>query len=227
MSGKFALRKRKRNQDEQFLELFANHITNTHQCAELLQQFFAGREADGDLVGAVEAKEHAGDRLAKQVYELLNQAYITQIDKSDIQNLIHALDNVVDEMKKVVFDFKDRNMQTMRNEAQEFTKIILGMCAILERLVSHLGKLRSDELEPCILEIKEMEEQGDALRRQAIFNLNRTVEKVEQQSDPMQYLKTWRLATKWEGIFSHLEKITDYCEEVVETIGDIVAKSGR
>ncbi|TSC82279.1 MAG: peptide-methionine (S)-S-oxide reductase [Parcubacteria group bacterium Gr01-1014_20] len=133
-----------RTRDAEIRKIFRDHIVNTRKCAYELRTIFGASATDFQLtperISRIEEMEHEGDRLTHQLNLIMNDAFITWIEKDDIHHLIIELDEVVDNIKKVVLHVRAYGISAGRQEASDFCGIITRMTELLTVLVEMLDK---------------------------------------------------------------------------------------
>src|SRR5664279_2595208 len=86
-----------------FFDLLESAASNVYQASQL----FDREIRTGDPVRFAELRremkdlEHAGDDITREIMDRLNQTFVTPIDREDIMQLAHAIDDVVDKIHAV------------------------------------------------------------------------------------------------------------------------------
>src|SRR3954468_4167722 len=83
--------------EEKFYHLFARQVEIISEAARLLLE--GCTLGNSRLVGAateITVLEHKGDEVIHEVFQRLNQTFITPIDPEDIHSIASALDDVLD-----------------------------------------------------------------------------------------------------------------------------------
>src|SRR3954462_5634168 len=104
--------------EERFFDLFARHNKVVIQGALALQDMLKG---DSDVLAhcqRVNQLENEADNITREVLTAIRRTFITPFDRSDIKNLITAMDDAIDQMQqtaKAVVLFEVREFEpTMR-----------------------------------------------------------------------------------------------------------------
>jgi predicted phosphate transport protein (TIGR00153 family) len=193
----------------EFYDLFARAGENALAVARLAKQRFEGVPDSEVRQSEIKALEHEGDRVTREILELLNTQYITPFDREDIYALAQSLDDVVDhvdEASELLGVFKVERPSVKANRQCD---LLIAAAERLAQALSNLKSLRSVS-EP-IADVKRIEDEGDVVVREAIAELF-------EQDD----VKT---IIKWKDIHEALEEAIDACEEVANVIGNIVLKN--
>ncbi|MBV9415659.1 MAG: DUF47 family protein, partial [Solirubrobacterales bacterium] len=90
-----------RSDERAFFDLFERAGENIVRAAELLDEMLARYPETADLAREILACEHDGDRITHDVFQRLNQTFVTPIDREDIMHLASALDDIVDYTEEV------------------------------------------------------------------------------------------------------------------------------
>ena len=193
----------------EFYELFAQAGENALAVARLAKQRFEGIPDSEVRQSEIKALEHEGDRVTREILELLNTQYITPFDREDIYALAQAIDDVVDHVDEAsellgVFKVERPSAKAVRQ-----CELLISAAQRLAQALSKLKSLRGASEH--IVEVKQIEDEGDVVVREAIAELF-------EQDD----VKT---IIKWKDIHEALEEAIDACEEVSNVIGNIVLKN--
>lgn len=156
--------------------------------------------------------EDAADSVAHDIFERLNQTFITPIDREDIARLVHVLDDVVDAVDAAANRLVLYEVEKPTPEMQQATDIIeeqvkhIQTCLTVLRRTKHIAK----EVPPHLVEIHRLENAADRLLNTSVAGLFRT-------HDAVQILK-------YKEVYELLEAATDRCEDVADVLSDVVRK---
>ncbi len=111
-------------QNREFFHLLSNASANavgiSRQLVGLLERF----PANGDRLSEIKALEHEGDRLTREVVDLLNRTFVTPFDRDDIYNLATAIDDVCDHVDEAAGDIVGFGVVQVRPKATEQAQVI-------------------------------------------------------------------------------------------------------
>jgi predicted phosphate transport protein (TIGR00153 family) len=199
-------------QDE-FFRLLVKQAANTNAGAERL---LALLEHYGDPeLGEKElhAIEHHGDELVHDIIQLLNESFITPIDREDIHQLTSHLDDVIDLVHEVSEHLVMYRIREIRPEALELARLIplttREICAAIDQLDGGRETGR-----PHWVEINRLENEGDRISKAAIARLFE-----EEGIAPLEVIK-------WKDVFDRLEAAIDAAEDVANVLETIALKNG-
>jgi len=195
--------------DRQFFSAFSRHAGVAARAAGLLVTFLEQPDR-ADLPVQIETDEHEGDKILHDVVHALRGTWITPFDRTDIQNLISALDDVLDlihaSAKRVLlFD-----IQASPPGALALARQILRAAEIVHQATELLTDMkRAEEILRLCETLHEIENEGDELYRQILAKL------YKPGNDPLQVMK-------WREIYENLETALDRCEDVADHLAALV-----
>lgn len=201
----------RRNKERQFEQIFLDHIETSVACARELLAIFENFSSAAERTTKIIELEHQADKLVGETYRRLDNTFISRYDKPDIERLITDLDNVIDYMKKVAINLEVYRITELRPETAEFGRIIVEILQPIQAMIKEMPNLSMDTLQKQVLHVKELEERADTLVNKAKQML------FEQEHD-------FKNIIKWKDIFEELETVTDYAEDVINTLSTIIRK---
>ena len=157
--------------------------------------------------------EHSADVKKHQMNEALAKAFVTPIDREDLDMLSHKLDDVTDMVEEILQKFFVYNIQTINPAAVVFAKHIVRSCELLCSLMDEFENFkRSKKIQGLIVELNDVEEECDKLYLSSMRELTK---------NPTNTL----LTIFWHEIYDCLEDCADACEHVSEYIGTVIIKN--
>ena len=193
-------------------------------------QLFNQIEKAPTLLQDIREYEHLGDRIARQVFVLLDETFIVAIDKEQLEILISELDDIVDGMRNAAEYFVAYEIIETRPEARVMAEKILEMTKKLKTFIEGLFTLSTADLDGLVTEVKRLEESGDAVRRDALNKFLKPQdirERAQQGEGASQLLALCREDAEWLAIFDELEDVIDHGEDVANRVSSIVRSEGR
>lgn len=195
-----------------FYELFDNASKNLIKAAEQLKELFVRFDNIETRVKEIHALEHEGDLLTHEAIRMLNQTFLTPIDREDIHALACRLDDILD----LIWASADRFMLFKIDQkvtgAEELAQSLVDNANTIHRAITELRNKKYSFVHDLCIEINRLENEADRIFRRAIGNL------FENIKDPI-------LIIKWKEILEHLENATDRCEDVANILEGIVLKN--
>jgi uncharacterized protein len=157
--------------------------------------------------------EEECDRITHAVVASLHQTFITPIDRNDIHRLITKMDDVMDQVEAVA---ERLVLYEITSATDQMRALARNLHVSSERVLEAITGLRDLKrpavaLEKCV-EINRLENEADALLRDALANLFR------KEKDPIAVIK-------WKELYELLESATDRCEDVANIIEGVVLEN--
>ena len=194
----------------EFYELFTRAGENMLETARLAERRFREFPQTGVDQKDVKELENQGDDLTREIIELLNTQYITPFDREDIYGLAKAIDDVVDYIENASDLLGLYKVDSRMEQSAEQCRVLVSACEHLAKALSELRHLR--RVEPHIVGVKALEDEGDRIVREAIAAL------FAGHADPVEIIR-------WKDIFEALEDAIDACETAADLVGNIVVKN--
>jgi uncharacterized protein len=198
-------------QKREFFDLFARASANTVEIARLLVQLLDRFPDDGQaLIAQIKEREHQGDQLTHEVVSLLNRTFVTPFDRDDMYRLAGAIDDVCDHVDEAADNLGSWGVDRVPEKARAQAQVILQATTKLDEAVRRLEGFRdsSDQLE----ELRRLEDQGDALERDAVAELFRSTDDA-------------KMIIRWKDIHERLEEAVDALENAADVLEAIVVKN--
>jgi hypothetical protein len=197
-------------QQVKFFELFKEAAQNVLESARALQEMFDDYRHPQESWKKIIDFEHEGDRITHRIMRMLNQTFVTPIDREDIYALTTALDDVVDSIEAAASRMVLYKIDKVVPEARKLCAIIVTSAEQIVHVVSRMPKL--EDVEDHCIELNRLENAADETYREAIAGL------FDGERPAMDVIK-------WKEIFEILETTTDRCEDVANIVEGIALKN--
>jgi len=198
-------------QKREFFELYnraaANILAIAERLVELLDSFPRGAD---DLVREVKELEHEGDRLTHELIDLLNRTFVTPFDRDDMYRLAGALDDICDHVDEAAGRVVSYGVTEIREQARGQAQVIRRAAGKLGEAVGGLEGFKESRRE--LIELRELEDEGDRLAHDAISSL------FSDGVDPLTVIR-------WKDIHEGLEEAVDACENAADVLEAILVKN--
>ncbi|HET7334428.1 MAG TPA: DUF47 domain-containing protein [Rhizomicrobium sp.] len=157
--------------------------------------------------------ENQADAITHDVLQLVGRTLITPFDRSEIKDLIDALDDTIDQMQKTAKAVMLFEVETLEPEMVQMGEQIIAAAQLTAEAVGMLGKLRDNaaRLNMLIGRIIQLEDDSDTLNEQGI----KALFKRHKDGNAMGYIVGVE-------IYDHLEKVMDRFEDVAKRISGIL-----
>lgn len=198
-----------------YFSFFQEMIDCACKAASALNDMFgnyqpANLRRDADVIHEI---EHAADLKKHDMMGRLLREFLPPIDREDIVNIAHVLDEIVDLIDEVVQRLYMNDIQACRPDITPVAELIAKQCEELRKLMAEFENYKkSDKLMEHIIIINTLEEEGDRLYMEAMRNLKRG------GADPIELIA-------WKEIYSSLEDCCDACEKVADAVEEVVMKN--
>ncbi len=178
---------------------------------ECLENYDANN-IDNMLVKMHEIENCADDK--KHVMDqALAKAFVTPVDREDLDMLSHQLDEVVDFIEEVLQKFYIYDIKTIKPSAIDFAKNIVKACNFLYNIMAEFENFRkSKTLYKVIMGLNDLEEDCDKLYLTSMRDLTKNSKDV---------LET----ISWRDIYESLEACVDACEHASDCVVSVIMKN--
>ena len=197
-------------QKREFFVLYTRAARNTVEIAQrlvsLLDEF---PRADG-LLRDIKELEHEGDRLTRELVDLLNRTFVTPFDRDDMFQLASALDDICDHIDEAAGNIAGYGVTEIRPSAKQQAEVILRATEKLSEAVEQIEGFKDADRQ--LNELRDLEDEGDRLNREAVSQLFKT------ETDAISIIR-------WKDIHEQLEEAVDACENAADVLEAILVKN--
>ncbi|MBS1163812.1 MAG: phosphate transport regulator, partial [Burkholderiaceae bacterium] len=163
-----------------FFELFNQHAD---RLVEGARAFLAMVQNYGDVArreqcaAAVDAAEHAADRITAEVQRSLHRTFITPIDREQIHGLINGMDDILDLLQDTCEVMSLYDLHKVSADVVRLTEISVRCCERVQEVIKLLSSLSQSDVSRAVLktceEIDQLESDADREMRGAMSRLFR------------------------------------------------------
>ena len=197
--------------DQEFFTLFnelAGHLVTS---SRLVNELFAHPAQLQDHVKAIKAVEHKADQLTYEINARIDRSFVTPIDREDIHELSTRLDDVVDLLDGTARRAEMLHIGTqVREPARKLARLLVEATEHIQRGVK--GIKRPKDVHASAIEVKRIEEEGDAIYHEAVGEL------FQGRPDPLDVIR-------WKEMYDVLEEAIDSCMAIVHSLESISLKN--
>ena len=198
-------------QRREFYDLYNRAAENNVAVAQLLVRLLEGFPNDRDtLARDIKDAEHEGDRLTHEVVDLLNRTFVTPFDRDDMYRLAAALDDICDHVDEAAGNILGYGVTEIRDSARQQAAVIERAATKLLEAVRKLEGFKDSKRE--LVELRELEDEGDRLNRESIAAL------FASNEDAISIIR-------WKDIHEQLEEAVDACENAADVLEAILVKN--
>ena len=156
---------------------------------------------------------HSADMKKHEMNEALAKAFVTPVDREDLDMLSHQLDDVVDLIEEVLQKFYIYDIKVIDPNAIDFAKNIVKSCNVLYEIMNEFENFKkSKKIHSLIIELNDVEEECDK------FYLSSMRALTKKSADVLETIS-------WRNIYESLEACADACENVSECVGSVIMKN--
>lgn len=195
--------------DEAFFDMFMQIARRTHAAAQQLVRLFAEPQHLEEHVAGIKRLEHEADTITHDIILRIDKSFVTPIDREDIHLLASELDNVVDLIDGTARRAAMFHISEVKEPAKRLCDVLVRATACIETAVANMKS--SKIVVELGREIKDREEEGDALYHQAVGAL------FAGTPDALEVIK-------WKELYDTLERALDQCEDVANVLESIALK---
>ncbi|HSV02015.1 MAG TPA: DUF47 domain-containing protein [Phenylobacterium sp.] len=196
-----------------FFDLFESHAKTLCAGAGALRAMLDGGDGVPERCAEIARHEHEADDITRETLLAVRRTFITPFDRSDIIDLITAMDDAIDQMHKTakaVILFEQRQFHP---DMVKLGDLIVQCAELTAQAVPLLRSMRDNagELNRLAEEVTRLEDESDKLYDDGLAALYRGPAK----KDPMAYIVG-------SEIYDHLEKVVDRFEDVANRISGVL-----
>jgi predicted phosphate transport protein (TIGR00153 family) len=197
-------------QKREFFVLYSRAARNAVEIARLLVELLEEFPRNDSLLRDIKELEHEGDRLTRELVDLLNRTFVTPFDRDDMYQLSSALDDICDHIDEAAGNIAGYGVETIRQAAKDQAQVILRSTEKLREAVERVDGFKNADRQ--LHELRDLEDEGDRLNREAVSDLFRT------EDDAIAIIR-------WKDIHEQLEEAVDACENAADVLEAILVKN--
>ncbi len=201
--------------DKFYFENFAEGAALSKKAATYLVSCLENYDVTNinEMLKAMHEIEHSADIKKHEMEAALAKAFVTPVDREDLDALSNKLDEVTDKVEEILQEFFIYNIKTVPANAVTFAKNIVRSCDLLCQLMGEFENFkRSKKIQALIIELNDVEEECDDLYLSSMHALT---------ADPKDVFSI----LAWREIYDCFEACVDACEHVSECIGTVIMKN--
>ena len=197
-------------QKRAFFDLFTQAAANAREISRLLVELLDGWPESRGTLSRIRDAEHEGDRLTREVIDLLNRTFVTPFDRDDMYRLATVIDDVCDHVEEAADDIDAYEVGEVPALALEQAKVVAQAAEHLREAIKVLEGF--EDSREHLLAVRELENEGDRLAREAVADLFRS------GGDALTIIR-------WKDIHEQIEEALDACENVADVLEAILVKN--
>lgn len=166
----------------------------------------------GALTNHMKAYEEKGDDLVGKLITLLNNTYITPLEREDFVQLAVTLDDIIDGIHACSVRFTLFDVSVTTPTMVEFAKDIHQSTVEITQAIHKLHDKKLQQIRDHIKQLHILEKHGDQLLHAALRSL------FAECTDAIEVIKL-------KEIYEILENVTDRCEDVADVLESVILKN--
>lgn len=194
-----------------YFEMFNTGMEVAYKAAVKLQAAFADGQIDEAELKQIKEIEHEGDLHVHNCIKKIDVAFITPIDRTDIVEIVKAIENLTDSIDAVA----NRIFMLQVTEANEylikFVNNVVISCETLTEMMCELKQFKKNQkrIKECIIEVNRLEEDGDRTFMESMKKL------FMYETDAIKIVKQ-------KDLYELLEDTLDRCEDIADMVEKVI-----
>jgi len=188
-------------QDKIFFKLLEEHVDLVIQASTLLHQSIQKNTFSQKTVTRIEKLERQADRVITDIFDRLNETFITPVDHEDLGQLIISSDDLIDLIQASARRIQIYKLSHKTPQIKKFITIIHTMLQESQKLVIKIKQMSQAEMRSHARKIHQLENQADDLLLNCLKQLTKEkdIKKLIQKKEVFDILETLS------------DKIEDFC----------------
>lgn len=194
-----------------YFEMFTKGIEISLKAAKSLQAAFADGAINETELRHIKTVEHEGDRHVHESLKIIDMAFITPIDRTDILEVLKSIENITDSFDAIANHIYIMHITRSNKFLCKFVDLAVISCERLRELMVELKQFRkrTNRINELIIEVNRLEEEGDSTYTDSMRNL------FQFEKDPIAIIKNKELYQLFENTLDCCEDVADMVEKIV------------
>ncbi|NLW89152.1 MAG: DUF47 family protein [Clostridiaceae bacterium] len=203
----------RKGKEPDYFDLFIKAASICNRAAEGLDELLDDLSDSHEKSNAIHEIEHEGDHLYHEVCYHLNRSFITPIEREDIMEISRYIENTIDSIDDVAIMLDMMSIESAKKRGKGMVNLITKSCSsLVAAAVEFKNFKKSKSLGPLLVEINNIEEEGDALFQSSMKGL------FSKEKDVLEIVK-------WQEIYKSMENVLDSCEAVADAMERVIIKN--
>ena len=201
--------------EDRFHALLARDTANLEKAVKLFAEIARSSSLAERQIKAIELKgiEHDGDMITREVFDALNQTFITPFDRDDIQSIAIDLDNILDYLEGAAQYLVLFELHEAPDELRQFADILVAMIQQIDSATGLMWDLANEkQIREIVVKVSALENQADLLHNTVVAGLFKSTGR-----NPLDIMK-------WREVYSSLEEAADACRDFSNIVANVVVK---
>jgi uncharacterized protein len=192
--------------DVDYFEMFVKGAEISLRAALALKHALADEQINEHELIKIREIEHEGDRHVHDSLQIVNDAFITPIDQSDLLDILKGIEDVTDYIDDVAAHCYMLNIRSTDMYIDRFINIMVMTCQKQLELMKHLKnikKLPYEQMKKLIEEINSLEEDADLVYQMGMRQL------FTNGLDPVEIIRRKEIYIRLEDVLDGLERVAN------------------
>lgn len=201
--------------DQFFFENLSACAALSESAAQYLASCMQAYNPEGmqDMLAKMHDIEHSADRKKHEMNAALAKAFVTPVDREDLDMLSQQIDDVTDMIEEILQKFYIYDVRAIRPVAVTFAQALVRACSLLHTIMEEFEHFKkSTKLRELIIQLNDVEEECDKLHLASMREL------MNQPEDML-------LVMSWREILDSFEACADACEDAGECVSTVIMKN--
>ena len=166
-----------------------------------------------DMLKEMHVIEHGADKKKHEMNAALAKAFVTPVDREDLDMLSLQIDDVTDMIEEILQKFYIYDVHEILPDAVTFAQKLVHSCELLCQIMQEFENFKkSQKLRDLIIELNDVVEECDKLYLESMRALMN-------KPDNMLLIMSWR------EIYGCFEACADACEHASECVASVIMKN--
>lgn len=194
-----------------YFEMFEKGMQIALKAAVKLKSAFSDGVINNFELKQIKEIEHEGDLHVHQCLKTIDIAFITPIDRTDIVEIIKAIENLTDSIDYIATHINILQIRDANKYLVSFVDSVVSSCEILNELMTELKQFKKNQkkINEYIIEVNRIEEEGDRTYAESMQKL------FQDETDAVKIIKQKELYQLLEDSIDRCEDIADLVEMVI------------
>ncbi len=197
-----------------FFSILETQAKAAFDAASLFLEMVNNFDRMEEYVQKIDDVEHEADQMTRSLMDMMDSTFITPLDKEDLRDLSHALDDITDCIEAASARAHLYKLRTLREDLRPLAELLVKAAKSTWDAVGELknGFKSADSMREILIHIHLTENESDRAFRTALADLFE-----EPNADPL-------MVIKWKEIYDRVEVSVDKCEDVAKILGRVLTK---
>lgn len=188
-------------QDKIFFQLLEEHVSLVLKASTLLHQSIQKNTFSQKIVTRIEKLERQADQIITDIFDRLNETFITPVDHEDLGHLIIASDDLIDLIQVSARRIQIYKLDGKNPQIKKFIAIIHTMLQESQKLVIKIKQMSQAEMRSHARKVHQLENKADDLLLSCLKQLTKEndIKKLIQEKEVFEILEALS------------DKIEDFC----------------